>query len=255
MPTTTLSAPTEGPLTAEITADQLELEVVVEPGRTRAELELTGPETTLDATRSEMNGCWRVEVPSPACEPAVVAGGGIQAAQVSGATVVIGGSNSGAISVGAGGSVRVNGVTITTGETSESVRARLRLPEGCGLRTDITNGQVAAHAHLVAVDHRGHNAGLDLASADEVEADVHNGSVAIGRARGDVQIGTHNGAVRVQATGARTNVRTHNGPVAITAGSDGPISASTHNGPITVHRAGFDARVRTRTHNGTETVR
>ncbi len=255
MATRTLTADAPGATALEFRAEQATVDVRVEPDLQRAVVELSGPEETIEATRSSTSGSrWTVEIPAP--EPTVVAGGGVHV--VSGSNVVIGGSNTGAISisggvVSVGGTTTINGVTVSGGAV-EQVRATVRLPADSALRSRITNGEVSVRGHLTEVDHQGHNVELRLDSAIDVVADVHNGTIAIGRATGTVEATTHNGSVRVDATGQRTTAHTHNGGVDITAASDGPISARTHNGSITVRTNGFRPQVRTRTHNGRDRV-
>ena len=249
MATRTLTAPLDGAITLGITATELELTVEGVPGLTTAQLELTGPDGTVDGTTEHTTAAaWYVDVPAP--EPTVISTGG--------GLVIQGGTITGGIHTRSGRTV-INGMVISTGSdtntASEPVTARVRIPAQSALRTRIEGGAVRTAGHLADVDHRGHNTTLYVASAGDVTADTHNGAIDIDQARGAIDIETHNGPITVRATGTRTIARTHNGAIDIGAASNGPITARTHNSPITVRTNGYDPDVRTHTHNGAKRIR
>ncbi|MFW5415345.1 hypothetical protein J0910_01580 [Nocardiopsis sp. CNT-189] len=246
--TRTLTAPATGRMALDLSAADLEAEVVFTAGAGQARIELSGPAEVVEAaTAAQDAGTWRIRVPEPA--PTVLGGGGV---------TVIGGSVRGSIVV-SGGTTVINGRVFGRGtavitDTGEPVRARVVLPAGADLVTDITAGSLTTRGRAGAIDHTGHSACLRVAEADSVAATLHNGTVRVGEVIGEADVRTHNGAITVGRTGSHTRAATHNGAVAITAGGDGPIRATTHNGPITIRRAGFSPKVRTRTHNGSEHI-
>ncbi len=88
----------------------------------------------------------------------------------------------------------------------------------------------------------------------DLDAETHNGSVAVAGLVGDARVVTHNGALEVETRDGSLDARTHNGRI-VAAYEGHHVSLETHNGAITadLKRCGT-VRGEMSTHNGSVLV-
>ncbi|PSK83039.1 putative adhesin [Murinocardiopsis flavida] len=207
MPERTLTAARPGPVVLALTADAIELEVVVDPAATTATLSLTGPADAIDtATHAMEAAVWRVALIG---QPV---GHGGRTTRTRGGTFIQAAHVSGNISI-VNGRVFVDGRE-ATGPQVEPVRATAVLPAGSALRTRVQAGTVGAHGHpLEWATHKGTAADLYIDTARTLTACTKSGSVRAAKA-GSIDVETVSGDITIDhATGPSARLRTVSGDI------------------------------------------
>ncbi|QVJ03508.1 hypothetical protein KGD82_27930 (plasmid) [Nocardiopsis eucommiae] len=212
MPTVIRSAPTTGPQNLTLEADTLDLTVEVVPNLTRATLELSAAPEVIDAlTCTSTHGHWDIRLPEAASARTT---NGITLNYSNDATVIM-------VNNFAGRHVIENG-TMTM---SETITATVRLPQGSNLHAHATNGSVRTIGHLETIHFSGHNAELNIDSAQNATCHSHNGNITIRHATGNTNVTTFNGNVRMASTGTHTQISAHSGNINVDASTPDPSTS------------------------------
>lgn len=200
-----------------------------------------------------------IRVPAP---PAGV-GGGVTVINHSGGRVrmtqfhtgggdFIGGDSYGIVAGHITGTVTVNGVRVSPDSTG-MVKVVATVPRGCSLVTGVVAGDVITSGALRSVRHKGTSVGLEVAVADEVDAQTVSGPVRIARcdrvavksvsgaveigASRDVRAETVSGRIGVALLAGAISAKTTSGRIHLRVVGDSKGSAKSVSGRIEVERA------------------